>query len=85
MLKAGVIGCGGRGRAHAQGYQLSPEVEIVACADPIDDSRGAFIDQFEVERGVRRLPGDVGERGPRFCQCLYLDSPAYRNDRRCRK
>ena len=51
MLKAGVIGCGGRGRAHAQGYQLSPEVEIVACADPIDDSREAFIEQFEVERG----------------------------------
>ena len=34
--KAGIIGCGGRGRAHAEGYLLSPKVEIVACADPIE-------------------------------------------------
>ena len=33
-FKAGVIGCGGRGRAHAQGYQASPDVKIVACSDP---------------------------------------------------
>ena len=30
-FKAGVIGCGGRGRSHARGYQMSPDVDIVAC------------------------------------------------------
>ena len=34
-MKAGIIGCGGRGRAHAQGYQASDDVDIIACADPI--------------------------------------------------
>ena len=28
LFKAAVIGCGGRGRGHAEGYQASPDVEI---------------------------------------------------------
>lgn len=32
-LRAGVIGCGGRGNGHALGYSLSNHVELVACAD----------------------------------------------------
>ena len=50
MYKAGIIGCGGRGRAHAQGYQLSPDVEIVACSDPVEDSRSGFVKQFGIDR-----------------------------------
>ena len=50
MYKVGIIGCGGRGRAHAQGYQLSPDVEIIACSDPFEDSRNGFMERFEVER-----------------------------------
>ena len=33
-FKAAIIGCGGRGRAHAGGYRASDDVKIVACADP---------------------------------------------------
>ena len=40
LFKAGIIGCGGRGRGHAEGYQASPDVEIVACADPFEEARG---------------------------------------------
>ena len=47
-FKAGIIGCGGRGRAHARGYQASPDVEIVACSDPFENARDAFTEQFEV-------------------------------------
>ncbi len=32
-LKAAVIGCGGRGRAHALGYHTAPNATLVACAD----------------------------------------------------
>jgi len=34
MFKAGIIGCGGRGRGHAKGYSASADAKIVACADP---------------------------------------------------
>ena len=45
---AGIIGCGGRGRSHARGYQASQEVEILACADPVEESRQGFAAEFEV-------------------------------------
>ena len=48
MLKAGVIGCGGRGRSHARGYDYCKDTTIVACADPFDESRSAFVGQFDV-------------------------------------
>jgi len=34
MFKVGIIGCGGRGRGHANGYSASADAKIVACADP---------------------------------------------------
>lgn len=48
--KVGIIGCGGRGRGHAIGFQASSEAEIVACADPIGDTRWKFQEEFGVER-----------------------------------
>src|SRR3954469_10290199 len=33
--RAAILGCGGRGRAHAAGYAASPQAEIVGCADPV--------------------------------------------------
>ena len=50
QYRAGVIGCGGRGHAHAKGYAASDDVEIVACADPVGESRWKFQEAFEVER-----------------------------------
>ena len=49
-LKAGVIGCGGRGQSQARGYHTSPDVDLVACADPVDGARAAFADKYGVSR-----------------------------------
>ena len=46
--KAGLIGCGGRGRAHAEGYQAADNVAIAACADPIEATRESFAQDFAV-------------------------------------
>lgn len=50
LYRVGIIGCGGRGRGHAVGYQASPDVEIVACADPVGEARWNFQEKFEIER-----------------------------------
>jgi predicted dehydrogenase len=50
LFKAGIIGCGGRGRGHAEGYAASSDVEIVACADPVEESRKAFAERFNVPK-----------------------------------
>ncbi len=50
MYRVGIIGCGGRGKRHAQGYLTCPQAEIVACADPVGEARWAFQEDFEVPR-----------------------------------
>ncbi len=42
LFKVGVIGCGGRGGAHAAGYAASEEAKLVACADPITEKAEAL-------------------------------------------
>ena len=46
--KAGLIGCGGRGRAHAEGYQAADNVSITACSDSIEATRQSFTQDFDV-------------------------------------
>jgi len=50
-FKAGVIGCGGRGRAHARGWTASEDVDLVACSDPFAESRVAYMEEFGVGNG----------------------------------
>ena len=56
-LRAGVIGCGGRGHAHAEGYAEDERVEIAACADPSEEARTALAERF----GVESTWADYGE------------------------
>ena len=46
--KAGLIGCGGRGRAHAEGYQAADNVLITACSDSIEATRQSLTQDFDV-------------------------------------
>ena len=55
-LKAGVIGCGGRGRSHARGYEAASDVTVVACADPFEENRDRFVDGFDVTRSYKDYP-----------------------------
>ncbi|MFP4028529.1 MAG: Gfo/Idh/MocA family protein [Candidatus Brocadiia bacterium] len=46
-LKAGLIGCGGRGHAHAVAYDYSDKVELVACADISEEAAGEMAEEFD--------------------------------------
>jgi UDP-N-acetylglucosamine 3-dehydrogenase len=47
-LRAAVIGCGGRGRSHAQGYAADPRTTLVTCAEPSAEARDSFAASFGV-------------------------------------
>ena len=47
-LRAAILGCGGRGRAHAAGYAAAPNAEIIACADPVDENARSLADRYKV-------------------------------------
>ena len=79
LFKAGVIGCGGRGRGHAEGYQASPDVEIVACADPFEEARGNFAEQFGVARTYEDYREMLDKESLDFRQRLHMDCPAQRD------
>jgi len=52
-MKAGVIGCGGRGTGHARGYAACEDATLVACSDPFDEPRSAFVEEFGVDRSYK--------------------------------
>jgi len=49
-LRVGIIGCGGRGRAHALGYKESKDVEMVACADPKAENAKKLQEEYRVPK-----------------------------------
>jgi predicted dehydrogenase len=50
IYKVGIIGCGGRGKAHAKGYAASKDVEIVACADPKSENALALAEEHKIPK-----------------------------------
>ncbi|MEO2005352.1 MAG: Gfo/Idh/MocA family oxidoreductase [Candidatus Poribacteria bacterium] len=48
QFKAAIIGCGGRGRSHARGYSKSDDVDIVACADPMEENAKRLAEEYGV-------------------------------------
>jgi predicted dehydrogenase len=46
--RAAIIGCGDIGHAHAQGYLLNPEVELVAVVDPLELASRQFQAEYDI-------------------------------------
>ena len=45
-VRLGIIGCGGRSKAHIGNFDRIPEIEVVAVADPIEERRNSTADLF---------------------------------------
>jgi predicted dehydrogenase len=45
-FKAGVIGCGARGKAHIEAYRLIPQAKVAACCDVIEEKADALARRF---------------------------------------
>ena len=52
MFKVGIIGCGGRGRGHAQGYKASPDV-FASSALPLQLLLSVSRDSTEICQSIR--------------------------------
>lgn len=47
-FRVGIIGCGGRGNGHADGYLEADGTTIVACSDPFEDSSRAMAKKHSI-------------------------------------
>jgi predicted dehydrogenase len=46
--RVAIVGCGGRGRAHAQTYSLIEDAELIACCDPNLERREKLAAEFNL-------------------------------------
>ncbi len=48
---AAIVGCGSIGHAHAEGYGLVDEVELVAVVDPLAPARQQYMEEYGLKHG----------------------------------
>ena len=53
--KAAIVGCGSIGHAHAEGYQLADQVDLVAVVDPVEGARQAYVNEYGLEGGYATI------------------------------
>ena len=63
-FKVAIIGCGGRGRGHAEGYAASKDVKLVACADPVVSNAEALAQKHKIPGATDRMRGRL-DREPK--------------------
>jgi predicted dehydrogenase len=61
---AAIIGCGDIGHAHADGYRLNEEVELVAVVDPLEVATDQFRREYGVPRAYRSVEDLFAELTP---------------------
>ena len=54
---AAIVGCGGIGHAHMEGYQQFDNIEVTGAVDPIETARQQYMDEFGIPNGY----SSVGE------------------------
>lgn len=53
--KVGIVGCGGIGHAHMEGYKKLDNVEVIACCDKIEAAVETYQKEFDIPQGFTDL------------------------------
>ena len=53
--KVGIVGCGGIGHAHMEGYKKLDNVEVIACCDKIQAAVETYQKEFGIPQGFTDL------------------------------
>ena len=53
--KVAIVGCGGIGHAHMEGYNKIEEVEVIACCDPVPSAVEYYKNEFNIPQGFNDL------------------------------
>ena len=61
---AAIVGCGSIGHAHAEGYGLVDEVELVAVVDPLEAPRQQYMEEYDLQYGHETIEEMLEEVQP---------------------
>ena len=53
--KVAIVGSGGIGHSHVEGYNLLDNVEIIAVVDPIEPARQTYIGTYDIPKGYASI------------------------------
>ena len=53
--KVAIVGSGGIGHSHVEGYNLLDNVEIIAVVDPIEPARQSYIGTYDIPKGYASI------------------------------
>jgi len=72
MIRAAMLGCGPRGKAHARAYSLVKRGQLVAACDRNDERLQAFGEQFGIAARYHELPDMLSAERPDVLHVVTL-------------
>ncbi len=64
VYKAAIVGCGGIGHAHMDGYNLLDNVDVIAVVDPYEQARQTYIGQYDIPKGYATIEEMLENESP---------------------
>ncbi|MCZ6679859.1 MAG: Gfo/Idh/MocA family oxidoreductase [Candidatus Poribacteria bacterium] len=61
---AAIVGCGGIGNSHMEGYNRVDNVEVVAVADPLEPARRQYMEDYGIPQGYATVEEMVQKAQP---------------------
>ena len=74
-----IVGCGGISTQHLKGAELHPEIEVVACADIVEESARKKAEQFDIARVFtdwKEMAAEANLNDCMLCGCCSFVCPS---------
>ena len=62
--KVAIVGCGGIGHSHMEGYNLLDNVEVIAVVDPVEKARQTYIGAYDIPKGYASIEEMLENESP---------------------
>ncbi len=61
---AAIVGCGGIGHAHMEGYQPFDNIDVIGAVDPVETARRQYMDEFGIPNGYASVDAMMADIKP---------------------
>ncbi|MBI21279.1 MAG: hypothetical protein CL780_03410 [Chloroflexi bacterium] len=70
--RVGIVGCGGIGNAHMEGYNKLENVEVVAATDPVETARNGYMHDYNIPNGYETIQEMLDDAQPEIVSvCVW--------------
>ena len=70
--RVGIVGCGGIGNAHMEGYNKLENVEVIAATDPVETARNGYMLDYNIPNGYKTIQEMLNDAQPEIVSvCVW--------------